>query len=292
MQKLVVMLMPYFGRWPEWIDIYLETCRWNPAISFEFFTDCGPLSCPPPPNVRMHRMTLDEFNRRFRACFPEHAGASTPYKLCDLRPAYGAMFPDLIEGSPFFGWGDLDVVYGGLAASITDEMRRADIISFNGDHLSGHLTLVRTELAPDLPGHFPGWAEKVDHPAYQHLDEPKTVAGLDVHARESFNTPLSPLKPWTNGRFRFPREWYWREGVLTSDLDGPREFSHLHFMHWKGGEWPRACGNAQWEGLSRVVNLPIEEAKTGFRVNSTGFHSWTGEPARRWWSRLPFRFGT
>lgn len=292
MQKLAVMLMPYFGRWPEWIDIYFETCGWNAAIDFEFFTDCGPLPHPPPSNVRIHPMTLAEFNERFRACFPEHAGARSAYKLCDLRPAYGAMFRDLIAHCPFFGWGDVDVVYGQLAASITDEMRRADVISFNRDHLSGHLTLVRTDLAADLHRFFHAWDEKVDHPDYQHLDEPKTLAGLNVYLHESFNTPLSPWKPWTNGRSRFPKEWYWRDGVLTNDLDGPRQFSHLHFMHWKGGEWPRECGNAQWERLARIVNMPFDEVKTGFRVNSRGFHALTRKPAERWWSRLPFRFRT
>ena len=200
------------------------------------------------------------------------------------------MFRDLIAHHPFGGWGDLDVIYGELAASITEEMRRADVISFNEDHLSGHLTLVRTELAADLPRFVHGWAEKVDHPEYQHLDEPKIVAGLNVYARESFNTPLSPLKPWTNGRFRFPKEWYWRDGVLTNNLDGPRRFSHLHFMHWKGGEWPRQCGNAQWERLARVVNMPVEYVKTGFKVNSTGIHAWTGKPAEWWWGRPPFSF--
>ena len=46
--------------------------------------------------------------------------------------------------------------------------------------------------------------EKLLHPEDQHLHEPKTVAGVSVCARESLNTPLSPLKPWPNGRFRFP----------------------------------------------------------------------------------------
>jgi len=291
MQKLAVMLMPYFGRWPEWIDIYFETCAWNAAIDFEFFTDCGPPAETLPPNVRIHPMTLGDFNQRFRDFFPEHVGAPNPYKLCDLRPAFGAMFRDLIAHSPFFGWGDLDVVYGGLAHSLTDEMRRADVVSFNRDHLSGHLTLVRTELAEDLPRLFPGWAQKVDHPEYQGLDEPKTLAGLNVYARESFNTPLSPFKPWTNGRFRFPKEWYWRDGVLTNDLDGPRQFSHLHFMHWKGGKWPRECGNAQWERLTRVVHIPAGEVKAGFRVNSTGFHPLTKKSAGRWWNWPPFGLG-
>jgi hypothetical protein len=42
-------------------------------------------------------------------------------------------------------------------------------------------------------------------------------------------------------------------------------------MHWKGGWWPRLCGNAQWEGLDRLVHVESGEARHGFRINERGF---------------------
>lgn len=180
------------------------------------------------------------------------------------------LFRDYLLGYRYFGWGDVDVIYGDVVAHLSAEMLTADIISFNRDHISGHFTLVQSSCADQLLASFSDWSQRVNHPDYQHLDEPTRVNGLKLSAIESFNTPLSPLKPWTSGQFLFPQEWYWREGQLTNDLDGDRTFSHLHFMHWKGGDWPRKCGNAHWERLGSVMHIDYAEIHTGFRINSNG----------------------
>ena len=65
--------------------------------------------------------------------------------------------------------------------------------------------------------------------------------------------------------------WYWKKGKLTNDKDEEREFPYLHFMHWKGGDWPRRAGNAQWEELDKVVHLNHKDSKNGFRINEKGF---------------------
>jgi hypothetical protein len=267
-----VMLMPYFGSWPEWIDVYFETCRWNQAIDYFFFTDCGQPKSTLPSNVVIEFMTLSQFNDLYASRFPSARRIQQPYKICDLRPAYGILFAEYIIGYQFFGWGDVDVVYGDVAAHLTAEALSADVISFNRDHISGHFTLVQSSCAYQLVASFPNWSLRVNHPDYQNLDEPSHLEGLKLSAFESFNTPLSPLKPWTNGQFVFPKEWYWRAGQLTNDLDGNRTFSHLHFMHWKGGYWwPRECGNAQWERLNSVMHINYPEISRGFRINSSGF---------------------
>jgi len=275
---LITMIMPYFGQLPEWIDIYFETCRWNDSIDYVFFTDAGPLGGELPPNVSIVPMTLAEFNQLYCSRFPDRRPIEHPYKICDIRPGYGILFREYIRDCPFFGWGDVDVVYGDVAGYLTPDMLSADVISFNRRHISGHLTIARTSCAHKLPVSFPSWTDRVDYPDY-HLDEPRSLNSLDLFAAESFNTPLSPLIPWTNGEFIFPNEWYWRAGSLTNDLDGDRMFPYLHFMHWKGGEWPRACGNARWEKLPSVVSLRREQIASGFRVNSQGFFPFKGEGA-------------
>jgi hypothetical protein len=59
--------------------------------------------------------------------------------------------------------------------------------------------------------------------------------------------------------------------VLTNNLDGARTFPYLHFMHWKGGAWPRECGNAHWERLDTVFHLQPQQVASGFRINARGF---------------------
>lgn len=273
-QPRILLFIPYFGAWPEWIDLFLETCRWNPAVDWLFLTDC-----PPPanwcPNVRYHPTTLAELERRAEARLGFHVPLRRPYKVCDLRLSFALLFDDLARGYDYLGWSDVDVVYGDLGTFLTGEALAHDLISFNAVHLSGHLALMRnTPAAHALADAVPGWREKVVAEEYMHLDEPAPEVFGDrfrVHARESFNTPLSPIIPWRDGTFSFPREWCWSRGTLTNDKDAGIEFPYLHFMHWKGGWWPRQCGNAQWERLDRVVHLDSRDAHRGFRINEGGF---------------------
>lgn len=46
--KRIVILIPYFGRWPDWFPLYLESCRANPSVDSIFFTDCAVPDNPPP----------------------------------------------------------------------------------------------------------------------------------------------------------------------------------------------------------------------------------------------------
>lgn len=268
--KLAILLMPYFGKWPEWIGAYFESCRWNPEFDFLFFTDCGSPECSLPENVELTAMSLAGFNELYVSRFPTRRRLLTAYKLCDVRPAFGVIFGDYVADYPLFGWGDIDVVYGNLSEYLTPEMLRADVISFNRNHISGHLTLANTTCAHKLPDAFPNWHERVDRIESQRLDEPEKLLDLRVIARESFNTPLSPDKPWTDGRFVYPKEWYWKGGQLTNDLNGRRRFPYLHFMHWRGGTWPRHCGNAQWEALSRIMHVETDKLSSGFKINERG----------------------
>lgn len=36
----ILKIIPYFGKWLEWIGFYLESCRHNPDIHWLFYTDC------------------------------------------------------------------------------------------------------------------------------------------------------------------------------------------------------------------------------------------------------------
>ena len=84
------------------------------------------------------------------------------YKLCDLKPTYGHLF-DYINNYSFWGYTDLDVVYGNISAFIDSTTLDAfDIISASKRVLVGHFTLVRntSELAR-LYQQCPGYRDKL-----------------------------------------------------------------------------------------------------------------------------------
>jgi hypothetical protein len=273
-QPSILIVMPYFGQWPEWMDLFLETCRWNPSITWLFLSD----ALPPArrvSNVYYEPSHLAQIQQLATGALGVPMPIPRAYKICDLRLAFPAMFQEYGHGYDYIGWGDVDVVYGNLRGYLTTDVLDHDIISFNASHLSGHLAVVRnTARARELIHAVPDWRGRLISQEYMHLDEPPPGVfdgSFSILAKESYNTPLSPIIPWRSGAFVFPREWYWSAGRLTNDLDGPAEFPYLHFMHWKGGPWPRECGNAQWERLDRIVNVELSRIHEGFRVNEDGF---------------------
>lgn len=270
----ILILVPYFGPWPEWIEFFLVTCRWNRTIDWLFLGDHGPpgkLAA----NLSYRELSLGELGQMVEQKLGVTLELPNGYKVCDLRLAFGTLFDEHLRRYDHFGWSDIDVIYGDLRRHLPPEMLAHDVVTFNEAHLSGHFTLVRNDKrGRSLHRALGGFTDRIGDPEYQHLDEPEPSAlrGVRVHARESFNTPLSKLIPWRGGDFVFPSEWRWHQGRLTNDLDGDQDFLYLHFMHWKGGWWPRECGNAQWEALESVVNMDPGRAAEGFRVDAKGFH--------------------
>jgi hypothetical protein len=65
-------------------------------------------------------------------------------KICDFRPSLGFLFPELIQEFSFWGYGDIDVIYGNLKNFLTDTiLKNYDIISFRPEYLTGSFTVYR-----------------------------------------------------------------------------------------------------------------------------------------------------
>jgi hypothetical protein len=66
------------------------------------------------------------------------------YKLCDFKPVYGLMFPEIIEGYDFWGQCDIDLIYGNIRNFMNDEtLDKFDFISVRHDYTTGCFGLYR-----------------------------------------------------------------------------------------------------------------------------------------------------
>jgi len=142
--KTIGILNLFFGQWPEWGDLFVETCRYNPTVDFFLISDCAAPRQGFPANVK--RVELDL--ARFAALAAERLGFAValpkPYKLIDFKPACGLILRDLIGGYDFWGYCDLDVILGNIRAFLTEDLLdRYDVISCRREFLSGHFTLFR-----------------------------------------------------------------------------------------------------------------------------------------------------
>jgi hypothetical protein len=275
----LILLCPYFGRWPAWMNFFVESCRWNPDVRWRFYTDCGEPENKAG-NIDYVPISFEAYKALVRSRLGIAFDPGDPYKLCDLKPALGLLHQQDIEGYPFFGYCDLDVIYGNIARFYGSErLAGFDVVSTHPELLSGHFAVLRN--TPDLRHAFervPGYRAQLEAPHFTGFDEhqfslvlPKSAAERALFT-ERYSTVLSPRR-WHDGTMNYPQRWFWKRGQLTNERDGEREFLYLHFMRWQSARWinnPPQPGEAAWVGRD-IIRMDWRRATDGFCVSPAGF---------------------
>lgn len=134
----IAICLPYFGKFPNYFDAFLKSCGANSTIDFLLFTDnCENIEYPS--NFKIYHTTLQEIKNRLDKIMGFSVCLDTPYKICDYRPAFGALFEEELSGYDFWGHCDTDLVFGNIRNFFTDEiLENYDKIG----HL-GHLAFYR-----------------------------------------------------------------------------------------------------------------------------------------------------
>ena len=127
--KSIIFIIPYFGHFNNYFEIWLNSCAHNPTIDWLIFTDCKN-EYDYPRNVKVVYTTFDEIRTHFQSFYDFPISLEKPYKLCDFRPAYGEVFYDYIKDYDFWGYCDTDLVWGDLRKFFTEE-----ILEINGKEL-------------------------------------------------------------------------------------------------------------------------------------------------------------
>jgi hypothetical protein len=280
MKPWLIMLCFYFGRWPAWMNFFIESCKWNPDVRWRFYTDCGE-----PENRADNVDTVPISFHDYKALVRDRLGIAFdpahPYKLCDLRPCLGFLHEQDTAGYPFFGYGDLDVIYGRISDFYGPErLADVDVASTHPERLSGHFAVLRN--TPALRHAFeriPDYRALLEMPHQTGVEEAEfsrmflTSATERLLFVERHSTVLS-TRGWHDGTMNYPRRWFWRRGRLTNERDGGREFLYLHFMRWQSAHWindPPAPGEAAWLGLPTIVGMDWRRAgDEGFCIGADG----------------------
>lgn len=283
----ICLVVPYFGRWPFWMPFFLQSCRYNPSIDWLFFSDCEtPANCPP--NVRIEHLSFSDYCAQVSERLGIDFAPASPYKLCDLKPALGYVHADRLEGYDFWGFSDIDLVYGNLRQYFTDErLSRYDLYSTHARRVSGHFCLLRnTRQMREVFMKVPDWQRLLADKAHLSFDE-KDFTRLFIRCKnwpeslrrlvdlcnplrrrsefvEAFTTPNTRLR-WIDGSLRFPRQWIWDRGSLRNDLDGDREVPYFHFIKWKSDPWG-GLPKETWVGLNALASQPC------WSISEGGFH--------------------
>lgn len=117
--KSIIVIFPHFGTLPPQYKMWRASALYNTDIDFLFFTDC---EVEPAKNIIVHKMSFVDFKQMVQSKFGFRIVLDRPYKICDYRPAFAYILSEYVKGYDFWGWGDLDVVYGDIRHFVTDEV--------------------------------------------------------------------------------------------------------------------------------------------------------------------------
>lgn len=286
----VRLIMPYISRIPPGFEFFLEGVKCNPEISICWLTDQH-IDFELPGNIIVRPTTLEEIRLKAEKELGTPISLDRPYKLCDLKPAYGAIFPELIEGYDYWGWGDFDVVWGNLHSALEKKIRDSyDVITFHNFWLSGALTVVKNcETMNNAFKRHSGWKSILGSSKHFAFDECEHEWDAYLEAGDLSKVDIVPkslsliiYEMGQSGEIRCSfehriKEWLTETDLLLIDHENStiKEVStnvEYPLFHW--------VLRNRWPGFY----LPKRRLGSRYHINRQGF--WPGEqyknPLHKW----------
>lgn len=282
-QNKFVTIIPFFGKWPFWMDFFLLGAEKNPQFDWLFHTDCG-IPDHAPGNVRFVETTFEDYQQKVRDTLHVDYYPDRSYKLCDIKPMLGLIHQDEISNYDYWGFGDIDLVHGQIKPFVDQYLPKYKILALMAKRICGHMTFIANE--PYFTEGFrqtPNWQGMLEDNQHFSITERKYTKVFLKHRRfpvwlskllyptnkllrhtyfiEAFTTPNAGID-WSH-LGGFPTQWYWKNGQISNDL-GIVQPPYFHFMNWK----------TLWkdEPLSQYRHVDYQQAKEeGFMMTEEGF---------------------
>lgn len=135
----ITLINCYFGELPNYFPLWLQSCGANPKIDFLFVTDSIMDSYDVPENIHIIHKNWGELLKKIEAKFPFKIAINTPYKLTDFKPAYGYIFEEELLDSDYWGYCDIDLVFGDILKFIAPRIEEG----YEKIYRLGHLTILK-----------------------------------------------------------------------------------------------------------------------------------------------------
>lgn len=136
--KKVVLIIVYIGKLPDFFKIWLNSCSFNKEIDWIIYTDDN-TSFDYPENVKPVYTTFSEIKKLFQSKFDFPISLDSHVKLCDYKTAYGDIFSESIQSYAYWGYCDIDVVWGNIGSFI----QKYNLLDYDKACDTGHFTIYR-----------------------------------------------------------------------------------------------------------------------------------------------------
>jgi len=214
----------FWGNWPNWFNFFKKSCEYNSQIDWLFFSD-NKINFLNINNIRFIPLTREKFNSLATHKLGFKVEIKKLYKVCDFKPAYGKIFEDYLSDYNFWGYCDIDLIFGKINHFIDNEiLEKFDIISFYHRFLSGPLCLYRNiDKINLLYQRIPYYMPILKNPSCLSFDENlvkepvkgnsaiRTLHFLEFLFLSLIDFNLETLSP---GEIRYQFQWYLKKKNL------------------------------------------------------------------------------
>lgn len=163
------IVLPYFGKLPNYFPLFLQSCRRNPTIDWLVYTDSS-RELDWPENVKVHKTTFDAFRSRIQKSFDFPICLESPYELCDFKPTYGDTLQEDLQKYDFWGHCDCDLIFGDLRRFLTEDIFADNLRILCCGHLSLYKNVPEVNRYYRTQGYI-DYRELLQSPGIHSFDE-------------------------------------------------------------------------------------------------------------------------
>lgn len=134
----VCFIVPYFGEFPNYFQLWLYSCAANPNIDWFLVTDNNS-NYTYPDNVKLISMRFEELVQKIDMLYDFDVQLTSAYKLTDFKPAYGEIFYELTQNYNYWGHCDIDLIFGNIEKLLKPKLS----LGYDKILTRGHFSLYR-----------------------------------------------------------------------------------------------------------------------------------------------------
>lgn len=214
------LLTLWNGRLPDWFSKWEE--RWK-QLDLQCF------------DWQLVRMDVSELRGRATKTLGVPCYKTKFYNCCDVRPMWGLIFADLLDGYDWWGWCDLDVVLGDLDGMLAPLLYCYDVVSTEFYNVAGGLAMMRNnDACNNLFRRRHCWEEILCDPGYQNFDE-KGMTDLVFDSELCWNFDD---RSWSEGRNMENGRPSRTCTIVGRDLIEVPTFREIALYHFGSKKWP------------------------------------------------------
>jgi len=273
----IALIIPWYGKIPDYFPFFIKGLEFNQdVLDILFFTDID-ISYPTPNNFIKINLSWDELVKRLREKIDPDVNIKNPYKLCDFKPMYGRIFETEIKNYDYWGYGDIDLIYGNLKVFLPfDGIENYDVITFRENILHGAFSIFKNnELLINLYKKTNKLKEIVTNVNYIGFDE--AARNKDFRSRKRLYNYIDFDNFWDwstiiqyeadNGKMKLFERYYALEFLLYDSVlrfengvlkIGEEEYAFFHIVCHKK--------------IFRFIIPKWKVIPNNFHVHSTGFY--------------------